>query len=182
MPRRATVWTLGHSTRPIEEFLGLLHAHRIGLLADVRTIPRSRYNPQFNTDTLAQSLRDAGLLYRHLPELGGLRTPRKDSINNGWRNSSFRGYADYMQTDEFLIALEVLINDSRLQPTAIMCAEAVPWRCHRSLIADALVSRGWDVRHIMTETKADPHQLTSFAHFEKGILTYPKDSDHPSLF
>ena len=182
MPRRATVWTLGHSTRPIDDFLGLLHAHRIGLLADVRTIPRSRYNPQFNTDALAQSLRDAGLLYRHFPELGGLRRPRKDSINNGWRNSSFRGYADYMQTEQFLHALEELMVDSRVRRAAIMCAEAVPWRCHRSLIADALVSRGWDVQHIMTETKADPHQLTSFAHFEKGILTYPKDSDHPSLF
>ena len=177
-----TVWTLGHSTRPIDEFIGLLRAHQIRLLVDVRTVPRSRYNPQFNTDTLAQSLLDAGLRHRHLPELGGLRKPKKDSVNDGWRNASFRGYADYMQTDEFVKALEELMLESRLQPTAIMCAEAVPWRCHRSLIADALVIRGWDSLHIMSETKADPHQLTSFAHLEKGSLTYPKPTDLPSLF
>ena len=182
MPGPPTVWTLGHSTRPIDEFIGLLRTHQIRLLVDVRTVPRSRYNPQFNTDTLAQSLRDAGLRYRHLPELGGLRRPKKDSINDGWRNTSFRGYADYMQTDEFLNALDVLMTESRLQPTAIMCAEAVPWRCHRSLIADALVIRGWDSRHIMSETKADPHQLTSFARLEKGTLTYPRPTDSPSLF
>ena len=177
-----TLWTLGHSTRPIDEFIGLLRAHQISLLVDVRTIPRSRYNPQFNMDTLAQSLRDAGLQYRHLPELGGLRKPKKDSFNDGWRNASFRGYADYMQTEEFLNALEALTADSRLQPTAIMCAEAVPWRCHRSLIADALVSRGWDIRHIMSPEKATAHVLTSFVHFEKGRLTYPKPTDPSSLF
>ena len=177
-----SLWTLGHSTRPIDEFIGLLRAHQISLLVDVRTVPRSRYNPQFNRDTLAQSLRDAGFQYRHLPELGGLRKPKKDSVNDGWRNASFRGYADYMQTDEFLKALEELMADSRLQPTAIMCAEAVPWRCHRSLIADALVTRGWDIRHIMSPEKATPHILTSFAHFEKGALTYPKLTDPPSLF
>ena len=178
----STIWTIGHSTRPIDEFIGLLRAHQISLLVDVRTVPRSRYNPQFNTDTLAQSLRDAGFQYRHLPELGGLRKPKKDSLNDGWRNASFRGYADYMQTEEFLNALEALMADSRLQATAIMCAEAVPWRCHRSLIADALVTRGWDVRHIMSPEKATPHVLTSFAHVEKGTLTYPKPNDPPSLF
>jgi len=162
--------------------MGLLLAHQISLLVDVRTVPRSRYNPQFNTDTLARSLRDAGLRYRHSPELGGLRKPKKESVNDGWRNASFRGYADYMQTDEFLNALEVLMTESRLQPTAIMCAEAVPWRCHRSLIADALVIRGWESLHIMSDTKADPHHLTSFAHCEKGALTYPKPTDPPSLF
>ena len=177
-----SLWTLGHSTRPIDELIGLLRAHQISLLVDVRTVPRSHYNPQFNRDTLAQSLRDAGLQYRHLPELGGLRNPKKDSVNDGWRNASFRGYADYMQTDEFLKALVELMADSRLQPTAIMCAEAVPWRCHRSLIADALVSRGWDSRHIMSPNKATPHVLTSFAHFEKGALTYPKPTDPLSLF
>jgi uncharacterized protein (DUF488 family) len=182
MPERPTIWTLGHSTRPIDEFIGLLRAHQLRLLVDVRTVPRSRYNPQFNTDTLAQSLHNAGLRYRHLPELGGLRKPKKDSVNNGWRNASFRGYADYMQTDEFVNALEALMAESQLQPTAIMCAEAVPWRCHRSLIADALVIRGWDSRHIMSETKVDPHKLTSFAYFEKGTLTYPKPTDPPSLF
>ena len=162
--------------------MGLLLAHQISLLVDVRTVPRSRYNPQFNTDTLARSLRDARLRYRHSPELGGLRKPKKDSVNDGWRNASFRGYADYMQTDEFLNALEMLMTESRLQPTAIMCAEAVPWRCHRSLIADALVSRGWNIRHIMSHGKATPHVLTSFAHFEGGRLTYPKPTDPPSLF
>lgn len=177
-----SLWTLGHSTRPLDEFIGLLHAHQISLLVDVRTVPRSRYNPQFNTDTLARSLPDAKLKYRHLPELGGLRKPKNDSLNDGWRNASFRGYADYMQTDEFLKALDELMAGSRSQPTAIMCAEAVPWRCHRSLIADALVSRGWDIRHIMSHEKATTHSLTSFAHFEKGRLTYPKPSDPPSLF
>ena len=177
-----SLWTLGHSTRQIDEFIGLLRAHQISHLVDVRTVPRSRYNPQFNTDTLAQSLPDTGLQYRHLPKLGGLRKPKNDSLNDGWRNASFRGYADYMQTDEFLKALEELMAGSRLQPTAIMCAEAVPWRCHRSLIADALVSRGWNIRHIMSPEKATPHVLTSFAHFEGGRLTYPKPTDPPSLF
>jgi uncharacterized protein (DUF488 family) len=177
-----SLWTLGHSTRQIDEFIGLLRAHQISHLVDVRTVPRSRYNPQFNTDTLAQSLPDIGLQYRHLPKLGGLRKPKNDSLNDGWRNASFRGYADYMQTDEFLKALEELMAGSRLQPTAIMCAEAVPWRCHRSLIADALVSRGWNIRHIMSPEKATPHVLTSFAHFERGRLTYPKPTDPPSLF
>jgi uncharacterized protein (DUF488 family) len=177
-----TVWTLGHSTRSIDEFIGLLRTYQTRLLVDVRTVPRSRYNPQFNTDTLTHSLCDAGLRYRHLPKLGGLRKPKKDSVNDGWRNASFRGYADYMQTDEFLNALEELMAESQVQPTAIMCAEAVPWRCHRSLIADALVIRGWDSRHIMSEAKADLHQLTSFAHVEKGSLTYPKPTDPPSLF
>ena len=126
MSQQPTVWTLGHSTRPIDEFISLLRAHQIGLLVDVRTVPRSRYNPQFNTDTLAQSLRDAELRYCHLPELDGLRKPKKDSINDGWRNASFRGYADYMQTEEFHKTLEELLASSRNKNTAIMCAEAVP--------------------------------------------------------
>lgn len=182
MPPQSTIWTIGHSTRPIDEFIGLLRAHQIDLLVDVRTVPRSRYNPQFNTDTLIQSLRDAGLQYRHSPGLGGLRKATKDSINDGWRNASFRGYADYMQTAEFWGGLEELMADSRLQQTAIMCAEAVPWRCHRSLIADALVSRGWDSRHIMSLEKATSHVLTSFARLEKGTLAYPKQTNSPSLF
>lgn len=182
MPQQPTIWTVGHSTRPIGEFTDLLRAHEIALLVDVRTIPRSRYNPQFNTDTLAESLREAGLQYRHLPELGGLRKPKKDSFNDGWRNASFRGYADYMQTEAFLNALEDLIAEGRLHPTAIMCAEAVPWRCHRSLIADALVGRGWDIRHIMSPEQAALHVLTPFAHLEAGRLTYPKPTDPPSLF
>jgi uncharacterized protein (DUF488 family) len=182
MPRQSTIWTVGHSTRQIGEFTDLLRAHEIHLLVDVRTIPRSRHNPQFNEDRLAERLKEAGLLSLHMPALGGLRKARKDSINDGWRNASFRGYADYMQTDEFFKALEELMAESRLQPSVIMCAEAVPWRCHRSLIADALVTRGWEVRHVMSPEKATPHVLTSFAHFEKGALTYPKPNDPPSLF
>jgi uncharacterized protein (DUF488 family) len=182
MSRQPTIWTIGHSTRQIGEFTDLLRAHEIRLLVDVRTIPRSRHNPQFNTDTLAQSLREAELQYRHLPELGGLRKPKKDSFNDGWRNASFRGYADYMQTDKFQRALEELMAYGTDTRTVIMCAEAVPWRCHRSLIADTLVSRGWEVRHIMSPEKVTPHVLTPFALIEKDMLTYPKPTDPPSLF
>jgi uncharacterized protein (DUF488 family) len=176
------LWTIGHSAKPIDEFLNLLRAHHIQQLVDVRTIPRSRYNPQFNIEPLAKGLTGAALTYRHSAGLGGLRKPKKDSINLGWRNASFRGYADYMQTGEFLRALEELMADSRLQPIAIMCAEAVPWRCHRSLIADALATKGWEVRHIMSETKADRHRLTPFATVENGRLHYPNPKDGPLLF
>ncbi|HYM88743.1 MAG TPA: DUF488 domain-containing protein [Nitrospiraceae bacterium] len=177
-----TLWTLGHSTRPIDEFIRVLRAHEIILLVDVRTVPRSRYNPQFNTDTLSERLKEAGLVSLHMPALGGLRKAQKDSINIGWRNASFRGYADYMQTDKFQRALDALMAYGTDTRTAIMCAEAVPWRCHRSLIADALTSKGWEVRHIMSPEKATLHVLTSFAHFEKGALTYPKPTDSTSLF
>jgi uncharacterized protein (DUF488 family) len=166
------LWTIGHSTRPIDEFVSLLKAHGVQRLVDVRTVPRSRHNPQFNTETLAQNLARAGIHYRHSGNLGGLRKPKKDSINMGWRNASFRGYADYMQTEEFKRALDELMAESRLQHTAIMCAEAVPWRCHRSLVADALVTRDWEVRHIMSEAKADQHRLTSFAAVKNGLLCY----------
>lgn len=191
------IWTIGHSTRPMGEFLELLKAHGIQQLADVRTIPRSRHNPQFNTEALARSLAEAGLSYRHSAQLGGLRKPRRDSINLGWRNESFRGYADYMQTDEFWEALKKLMAESRLlsfspahpgraetRPfrVAIMCAEAVPWRCHRSLIADALMIRGWEVRHILSAAEATPHQLTSFAKIGNGALTYPAPDPVPRLF
>ena len=131
------LWTIGHSTRPIEEFVSLLKAHGIQQLVDVRTVPRSRYNPQFNTEMLAESLVHAAVHYRHSGGLGGLRKPKKDSINTGWRNASFRGYADYMQTEQFGEALNELMAYGTNDKTAIMCAEAVPWRCHRSLIADA---------------------------------------------
>ena len=185
MPRQPTIWTVGHSTRPIGEFIGLLRAHQINLLVDVRTVPRSRYNPQFNTDTLAQSLREAGLQHRQLPELGGLRKPKNDSLNNGWRNASFRGYADYMQTDKFHRALEELMAYGTGTRTAIMCAEAVPWRCHRSLIADALVARSWEVRHILSQVKTDEHRLTPFAVIDGDTLIYPQPADPfdpPRLF
>lgn len=172
-PTAPQLWTIGHSTRPIEEFVALLKTHGIQLLADVRTTPYSRRNPQFNSDRLADSLVEAGFRYRHLPELGGRRKSRPDSVNLGWRNASFRGYADYMQTVPFQGGLEELMRCAGSEPTAIMCAEALPWRCHRSLIADALSCRGWTVRHILTPEPAGPHRLTPFARLEHGILSYP---------
>lgn len=170
---RMTLWTIGHSTKSIDEFLTLLKSHGIKRLVDVRTVPRSRHNPQFDTKALAKFLAKASITYVHQPKLGGLRKPSKDSINTGWKNTSFRGYADYMQTDDFLSALETLMTDSRISPTAVMCAEAVPWRCHRSLIADALVIREWTVRHIMTKAKADKHRLTPFAVVDGHRILYP---------
>jgi uncharacterized protein (DUF488 family) len=167
------IFTVGHSTHPIEEFLELLKAHAIEQLMDVRTIPKSRRNPQYNTDALAESLHQAHIQYRHMPGLGGLRHPRKDSINSAWQNDSFRGYADYMQTPAFEASLQELINASQLHRTVIMCAEAVPWRCHRSLIADALLARGIAVADILTAKPAKPHALTSFARLDGERVTYP---------
>lgn len=176
MPARKPqiLWTIGHSTRPIEAFIELLQAHDIQLVGDVRTIPYSRRNPQFNTDALSESLRKAGLEYHHLPALGGRRKGRRDSVNRGWRSAGFRGYADYMQTDEFRGGLQELMAHGRKRRTAVMCAEAVPWRCHRTLISDALISRGWQVRHILSRAEAAPHQLTAFARIENDALTYPE--------
>ena len=168
-----TVNTVGHSTHPIEEFVRILNAHGIRRLVDVRTIPRSRRNPQFNRESLRTSLPAAGIEYRHLPGLGGLRHPRKDSMNTGWRNASFRGYADYMQTPEFSENLDHLMELAADAPTAIMCAEAVPWRCHRSLIADALLARGVAVMEILSATKSQPHAMTPFAKGAGGQVTYP---------
>ncbi len=180
-----TLWTVGHSTRPLEEFLELLQAHGIRTLADVRIIPYSRHNPQFHTATLAQALQATDIQYCHILALGGRRKARPDSPNLGWRNEMFRGYADYMETAPFQVGLAELLQLADTGPTAIMCAEAVPWRCHRSLIADALVVRGWTVRHILTSAKADPHQLTPFAEWKHGILSYPKPAgpeSPPRLF
>jgi len=167
------IHTIGHSTRPIEEFVQILKAHGIEQLVDIRTIPRSRRNPQFNRDTLPASLEAAGIEYRHLPGLGGLRKAKADSPNTAWRNASFRGYADYMQTEEFRENLQKLIELGAGKPTAIMCAEAVPWRCHRSLVADALVARGIRVTEILSETKAQPHSMTPFARVEHERVSYP---------
>jgi uncharacterized protein (DUF488 family) len=167
------VFTIGHSTRPIEDFLELLKAHQIELLVDVRTIPRSRHNPQFNSDALPDSLGSANIAYRHMPELGGLRRPRKDSTNTAWRNLSFRGYADYMETPEFENGLAQLIEEAAARRSAIMCAEAVPWRCHRSLIADALVARGLEALEISSLTRAQPHKLTPFAQIKDEKVRYP---------
>lgn len=171
--RTPLVLTVGHSTLPIEAFLGRLLAHSVKRLVDVRTIPRSRYNPQFNSDALADALQDAGIGYVHVPGLGGLRHARKDSINTGWRNASFRGYADYMQTPEFEKNLARLVELAGREQIAIMCAEAVPWRCHRSMIADALTPLGIAVEHIMTDTDRRPHALTPFARLEGTRVTYP---------
>jgi len=175
-----TVNTVGHSTDPIEEFIAILKAHGIRRLVDVRTIPKSRRNPQFNRESLSASLRTAGIEYRHLPGLGGLRHPRKDSMNTGWRNASFRGYADYMQTPEFGENLNHLMDLAAEASTAIMCAEAVPWRCHRSLIADALLARGIPVMEILSATKSQPHAPTPFAEMEGERVTYPGKVSSPA--
>ena len=166
------VYTIGHSTRPLAEFIGLLMTHGVEQLVDIRSIPRSRRHPHFAREALAASLASAGVRYRHSAALGGRRRPRRDSRNTVWRVEGFRGYADYMETQAFEDALEELIAMSSKLPTAIMCAEAVPWRCHRQLVADALVARGMDVRHITSESAPSPHTLTDFAQVEGGRVTY----------
>lgn len=174
------LWTIGHSTRPIDEFLGFLQAYGIQLLADVRITPYSRRNPQFHSDALAKNLADTSIYYRHMPKLGGRRRSRADSVNTGWRNASFRGYADYMQTQAFWDALEDLMAMGHRQSVAMMCAEAVPWRCHRTLVADALVSRGWTVRHIISSNSLKTHTCTPFARLEGNRLTYPAEGPQDS--
>jgi uncharacterized protein (DUF488 family) len=177
------VMTIGHSTHPIGEFIDLLRAHGVERLADVRTVPRSRHNPQFNREQLAESLHAARIHYSYLPGLGGFRRPQPaqldsahmGSINTGWRNASFRGYADYMQTAEFETHLEELIGLARAEKIAVMCAEAVPWRCHRSLIADALTVRGIEVREITGAHSERLHALTPFAHVEGTRIRYPAE-------
>lgn len=170
------IYTVGHSTRPLESLVEMLAAHGVVVLADVRTVPRSRHNPQFNQDTLPGALRAAGIRYIHLPRLGGLRHGLgTGSPNTGWRNKSFRGYADYMLTDEFEAGLTELISIARNEPTAIMCAEAVPYRCHRSLVGDALTARGIEVREISSKTRAALHRMTPFASVEGERVTYPPE-------
>ena len=169
------VLTIGHSTRTINEFIGLLQAHRAKCVVDVRTVPRSRHNPQFSKDSLPGSLKNAGVGYVHVPGLGGLRHAKRDSPNVGWRNASFRGYADYMQTPEFEQSLEELIRLAKQERIAIMCAEAVPWRCHRSLVADALLVRGIRTEDIMSPTRRQVHVLTPFAKVRGNMVTYPAE-------
>ncbi len=166
------LYTIGHSTLPLDELVRALHRFEVGLLADVRTIPRSRHNPQYDGATLGSDLASASIRYLQLPALGGLRHPRKDSPNAGWRNSGFRGYADHMGSAEFERGLEQLRPLAEQQTVALMCAEAVPWRCHRSLLADALVVRGARVEHIVGG-QARSHRLTPFAVVEGERLTYP---------
>lgn len=172
---RLIVFTIGHSTRPIDEFVEILRANGVDQVIDIRTIPKSRHNPQFNSEELAASLRAARIRYVHLKELGGLRRARPDSINLGWRNTSFRGFADYMQTTEFAEGLDRAIRLAKERPSALMCAEAVPWRCHRSLVADALVVRGIRVEEIISAAQPKEHKLTPFAHVRGTRITYPSD-------
>lgn len=173
LPAEATIWTLGHSTRTWEEFLALLGEHEIELLVDVRHYPSSARVPWTNRPILAARLVEAHVGYEHLVDLGGYRKPRPDSENRGWRNEGFRGYADYMDTESFRAALERLVVLAKERRTAIMCAEAVPWRCHRGLLSDALVVRGVRVIHILAAGKTQEHTLTPFAKVRGGRITYP---------
>ncbi|MDD5168406.1 MAG: DUF488 domain-containing protein [Syntrophales bacterium] len=167
------VFTIGHSTRSCETFIQLLKTHAIERVVDIRTIPRSRHNPQFNQDTLPAILEASGISYSHMKELGGLRRTLADSPNMGWHNASFRGFADYMQTEEFVKSLEKFIECSKTERVALMCAEAVPWRCHRSLIADALTVRHIRVEHIMDLRSTKTHTITPWAHIAGATITYP---------
>jgi uncharacterized protein (DUF488 family) len=174
------IFTIGHSNRSLEEFISLLVAHHITHLVDVRTAAGSRRNPQFGRDALPDSLEQAGIVYSRLPELGGFRKTNDSSENGGWRNASFRAFADYMATPEFDEGITVLLGIARAGATAIMCAEAVPWRCHRSLIADALTVRGVTTEHIMSRTLATRHTLTTFAHVSGRKITYPPELSSPT--
>ena len=170
------LYTVGHSTRTLDELVELLRAHGIDVLVDIRTIPRSRRHPHFSADALRETLPERHIRYVHLPRLGGLRKTRADSPNTGWRNASFRGYADYMASDEFEQGLEELRAATATGTVAIMCAEAVPWRCHRNLVADALTARGASVRHITSASRATEHSLTPFARIEGDRVTYPGEA------
>jgi uncharacterized protein (DUF488 family) len=178
-PRAASGWgglqvlAIGHSTRPQGELIALLQAAGVRVVADIRTIPRSRRNPQFSAEALGPAVEAAGLRYAHLPQLGGLRRARKDSPNAGWRNASFRGYADHMRSADFAEGLVALRALAREGPVALLCAEAVPWRCHRSLVADALYAHGVEVRHIVGPGRTRPHRLTPFAVVRGREVTYP---------
>ena len=181
MPKSRTktppvVFTVGHSTRTLDSFIDLLRERGVKRLVDIRTVPRSRHNPQFNKETLPQALASAGIKYTHMPDLGGLRRPRRHSANPGWRNASFRGFADYMQTEEFGSGMQKLMALAERQEIVLMCAEAVPWRCHRSLIADALLVRGVKVHHIMSGHACKEHSLTPWAKVKGKSITYPPDT------
>jgi uncharacterized protein (DUF488 family) len=168
------IYAIGHSTHLLDDFIALLKAHGIRTIADVRTVPRSRHVPQFNQESLNAALKAQGLGYRHFKQLGGLRKPHRDSANLGWRNASFRGYADHMQSQEFGAGIKELIQHAESEgPIVIMCAEALPWRCHRSLIADALVARGLEVLQLDSRGRAKPHTLTPFAKVKHGKVAYP---------
>src|SRR5665213_2726958 len=174
-PAPLIVMTIGHSTHPIKEFVHLLKAHQVKRIVDVRTVPRSRHNPQFNRNQLSLAPHSARLHYTYMPGLGGFRRARRDTLNVGWHNASFRGFADYMQTPEFRNNLDDLIELAKSERIAIMCAEAVPWRCHRSLIADALLARGIEVREITSATRTQPHTLTPWGKITGMQVTYPAE-------
>lgn len=169
-----TVYTIGHSTHTLAEFVEMLQAFHIEMVVDVRSIPRSRHNPQFNKEELERSLRKHNIDYAHLNFLGGLRHTTQTSVNTAWKNASFRGFADYMQTSEFAAGIEQLIGFAGEKRVAIMCSEAVPWRCHRSLIGDALMVRDYDVEDIMSGKSTKPHRLTPWAKVEGMKITYPE--------
>jgi uncharacterized protein (DUF488 family) len=170
--KRKIIYTIGHSTHSAEEFIDLLKTYEIEMVLDVRTIPKSKFNPQYNMESLILILQEASINYMHLPKLGGLRHTTKDSINTGWQNPSFRGFADYMQTPQFQEGLEELEKIARKYNSVIMCAEALPWRCHRTLIADALTLSHWKVLHIMNKKSTKLHELTDFLHVKKGKTIY----------
>ncbi len=167
------VLTIGHSTRTLEEFVQLLEVYGVTLLVDVRTVPRSRHNPQFNKETLPTSLKHYGIRYIHMPEIGGLRHPKHDSVNTAWKNSGFRGYADYMQTPEFNVNLLKIVALARENRLVLMCAEALPWRCHRNLLSDSLVVHHVKVEHIISKESVINHELNELAHIEGTKITYP---------
>lgn len=183
VPQR--LWTIGHSTHTIEGFLTMLSAHGIKAVADVRLLPGSRRYPQFNAESLAESLRDRGIEYVHFPELGGRRTPRPDSHNVAWRHTAFRGYADYMEMPEFKRGIDRLEDLACRAPTAVMCAEALWWKCHRALVSDWEKVRGVEVLHILSENKVEPHPYTSAARVIHGELSYrapAADATTPELW
>ena len=167
-----TVWTVGHSTRSGEEFAQILLAHEVQVLVDVRSFPGSRRYPQFNRAALAESLKQVGIEYKHEPRLGGRRTPRADSHNTAWKNASFRAYADHMESEEFRKGVKDLLEPAEKSRTAVMCAESLWWRCHRSLVADYLKAEGHTVIHILDQTKSEEHPFTSAARIVEGKLTY----------
>ena len=175
------IYTIGHSSRSLQDFIRLLQVYEVRLLCDVRVAPGSRKFPQYNKDHLSNALREIGIQYVHLRDLGGFRKPSEASPNTGWLNDSFRGYADYMMTDQFKQALDYLISMAEECTTAIMCSEALYWRCHRKLISDALTVKGFKVRHILHEGDAPMHTLTEFAHVQGDLLIYPEKVEHPKL-
>jgi len=177
--KQPTIFTIGHSARSLDEFVSLLRSNGIRRVLDIRTIPRSRHNPQFNRETLGPALRKLRIGYVHLKKLGGLRRTKAESVNLGWHNASFRGFADYMQTPEFEAGLDRAIRLAVPKPTALVCAEAVPWRCHRSLVADALTVRGFPVRDIISASHSRLHRLTPFARVRGRRITYPSDRPRP---